>query len=253
MVTPPQLSLAFVHVRHSRLGPFLRAPSNEAAVAWLERTADWPQRRLALWGEEGCGKTHLLTDWAARAGAQMLHGSALPGLHELPELPAGGLAIDDAADLRAEDRLLHLLNAAAEARVPVLLAARDSPARWRVGLPDLASRLRAITSVRIGSPDPDLLQALLARLFEERGHRVAEATRRWLLSLLPRSPASLRLAVDRLDRASVACPGGITVPLARRVLADLLQPPDPRAGEEGDAADSVLSSSPGSPPGGTLL
>jgi chromosomal replication initiation ATPase DnaA len=36
------------------------APSNGAALAWLERTADWPDHRLTLWGEPGCGKTHLL-------------------------------------------------------------------------------------------------------------------------------------------------------------------------------------------------
>ena len=48
---------------------FRAAPSNAAATAWLNRTADWPDRRLLLWGEPGCGKTHLLNIWATRTGA----------------------------------------------------------------------------------------------------------------------------------------------------------------------------------------
>jgi chromosomal replication initiation ATPase DnaA len=253
MIHNPQLALAFVHVRRPRVGAFLRAPSNEDAIIWLERSSVWPHRRLAIWGEEGCGKTHLLADWAARTGARTLHGTQLPEFWEKPESAQGGLAIDDADDVRAEATLLHLLNIAAEARLPVLLAARIPPARWRVQLPDLASRLRAITAVRIGAPDEALLRVVLTRLFLERGHRVAQSTQDWLLTHLPRSPGTLRLAADRLDYASVARPGGITLPFARQVLADMLRP----TGESPSASplcnEDSMSSGPGSPPLGTLL
>ena len=53
---------------------FRAAPSNAEAWAWLARTADWPGRRLALWGEAGRGKTHLLHIWAERTGAALLSG-----------------------------------------------------------------------------------------------------------------------------------------------------------------------------------
>ncbi|HEX3347458.1 MAG TPA: chromosomal replication initiator DnaA, partial [Acetobacteraceae bacterium] len=156
-----QFALPFVHVES--YGPdFLAAHSNAAALTWLQRTPAWPQGRLAVWGECGSGKTHLLHLWARREGAAVIPGTLLRATPV-----AGPLAIDD-ADTAGERPLLHTLNSAGEARYPVLLVGREPPARWRVALPDLASRLRAITAVAIEPPEDSLLRALLAKLIADR-------------------------------------------------------------------------------------
>ena len=62
---------------------FLAAGSNEAARTWLGRTEVWPERRLALWGGEDCGKTHLLRIWADRNAAEVIEGPALSGFPEM--------------------------------------------------------------------------------------------------------------------------------------------------------------------------
>ncbi len=168
-----------------------------------------------MWGPEGCGKTHLLHLWAKRQGAVLLAGPLLAA-----EPPEGPVAVDD-ADAAAERPLLHLLNAAGEAGLPVLLAGRAAPARWNPALPDLASRLRAITAVRIGPAEDELLHDLLARLLAERQLTVAEPLQDWLLLHLPRSQGAIREAVARLDRAALAAGGGITRQLAQAVAAGL--------------------------------
>lgn len=71
----------------------------------------------------------------------LVAGPDLPGL---PTLPASsGVALDCAVTIAEEPALLHLLNAAREAQIPVLLAACTPPARWPVHRPDLASRPHA--------------------------------------------------------------------------------------------------------------
>lgn len=198
---------------------FCEAPSNADACIWLRRTAHWPNHRLALWGEAGRGKTHLLHIWAARTGATLCTGPSLSGASELPH---AGFALDDADAAPDETALFHLLNAAGEARLPILLAARFAPSRWPVRLPDLASRLRAIAAVEIGPPEETLLRALLVRQLAERQLRPPEAVQEWLVRRLPRSAAVLREAVARLDAASLERRRNITVPFATDVLADLL-------------------------------
>ncbi len=212
-----QLPLPFVHTPQHGAADFLAAPSNAAALAWLARTADWPQLRLALWGEEGSGKTHLLLLWATRQSATVLAGPALP---RAPDLPAGPLAVDD-ADAAPERPLLHLLNAAAEAAQPVLLAGRAAPARWPVQLPDLVSRLRAATAVEIRPAEDSLLRALLARLLAERQIAVPEAVQAFLLARLPRTAAAMREVAARLDRAALAAGLPIGRAVAARVLAEM--------------------------------
>jgi len=219
--TTGQLPLPFPTGRRLTAADFHEQPSNAAALAWLGQQRDWPHRRLALWGAAGSGKTHLLHIWAARTGAALWHG---PALRDLPDLPAAGIALDDAFPIADEAALFHLLNAAGEAGLPVLLAARTPPARWAVGLPDLASRLRAITAVEIGPPEDALLAVLLARLLAERQLRLPDPVHAWLLTRLPRTPAALQEAVSRLDAMSLEASRDITVALARDVLGELIGP-----------------------------
>ncbi len=217
MDTTRQLVLPFPCDVAFDAADFVPAASNEAARAWLERMPDWPDRRLAIWGAPGCGKTHLLRIWSTQVGAALYSGPALCGLPEIS--PSQGIAIDD-ADMVADDAtLLHWLNAARESGVPVMLTCRVPPARFPVHLPDLVSRLRAMTAVAIDPPEDALLRALLAHLLSDRQWRLDVKFQDWLLPQLPRTPAALREAVARLDHAVLAAGGRIT----QRSMSDLLE------------------------------
>jgi chromosomal replication initiation ATPase DnaA len=212
-----QLALPFAYVPRFRVEDFIAAPSNAEARAWLDRTADWPGRRLALFGEAGCGKTHLLQLWAERNGALLLDG---PGLRRLPELGGSpAIALDDADAAPEAVTVLHLINLAGEMRRPLLLAGRAPPARWPSPLPDLVSRLRATTAVALRPAEEPLLRALLGRLLSERQLILGESLPDWLLARLPRHPAALREAVARLDRAAMAAGGRVTRAMAAGVVA----------------------------------
>ncbi len=223
---PParQLTFLFPHEPSFKAADFVAAPSNAAARAWLGRVADWPDRRLAVWGQAGCGKTHLLRIWADRTGADVRSGPLLRGLPG--PLPAGGIAIDDADAVPDETTLLHWLNAARDAAAPVLLTARIPPARFPVRLPDLGSRLRAITAVAIDPPEDSLLRALLAHLLSDRQWRLDVDLQERILPLLPRRPAQLRELVARLDHVNLAAGGRITLRLVNDLLGTLPEDDD---------------------------
>ena len=226
---PRQLALPFAHRPRFERADFLLTPSNAQALAWLGTDGGpaWPQRRLALWGEAGSGKTHLLHVWAAEHDALLLPGTALrdPDLLRRPARYRA-IAVDDADAAPDEPALLHLLNAAQEAGLPVLLTARAAPARWGVALPDLDSRLRATHSVAIGRPDDALLRVLLIRLLLERQVSVPPAVIDWLLPRLPRTAGAMREAARRLDEAALASGRGVTRMLAAAVLSGMLAGPD---------------------------
>jgi chromosomal replication initiation ATPase DnaA len=197
---------------------FLPAASNEAARTWLEGTEIWPERRLALWGEAGRGKTHLLRIWAARTGAEVLDGRLLAGFPGIAT-PAG-VAVDDAAGAD-EAALLHLLNTARDLGCPVLLAARLPPARWDVTLRDLASRLRAITAVELEAPDEALLRGLLLRWLTERSLVADASVHGRMLLRLPRSSEQVLRAVERLDKAALTSRRReVNAAMVRAALAD---------------------------------
>lgn len=210
-----QLPLPIAHAQSFARADFLGDDSNAEARAWLDRPRDWPNGRLLLWGPEGCGKTHLLRATAEREGWRVLDGCALRGLPE-----PGPAAVDDADCLPDDRALLHLINLCMERGDRLLLASREPPSRWRIALPDLASRLRATTAVAIAPPGDDLLAALLAKLLADRQLRVAPEVQAWLLARLPRTPAALNEAVARLDQAGLVARLPITRALARATFGD---------------------------------
>lgn len=201
------------------LGPFLPDASNAAALEWLGAPANWPGGRLALWGAEGVGKSHLLAEQAHGEGWRLLQGPALTGVPHPGAAP--GIALDDADLVPEPAALFHLINACAEARLPLLLAGRAAPARWPVRLPDLVSRLRATTAVQIGEPSDALLRTLLARHFATRQLAVPAHVQDWLLARLPREAGVIADVARRLDQAALAAGGAVTRSLARQALADL--------------------------------
>jgi chromosomal replication initiation ATPase DnaA len=193
---------------------FLVAPSNEAAVAWLDRWPDWPAPALVVYGPPGCGKSHLVEAWRARSSA-----STERDPERLGKSRARALTLDD-ADRIGEHDLLHLYNIIAEGQGHVLMTAQRPPVLWGVHLADLRSRLLAAPSAAIGAPDDALLGAVLVKLFADRQVQVAPELVHWLLRRIERSFAGARDAVARLDAAALALKRPVTVPLAREVIGD---------------------------------
>ncbi|MDT7950641.1 MAG: DnaA/Hda family protein [Acetobacteraceae bacterium] len=212
-----QLALALPHRPGLDAADLLPHDGVRLALEMLARGRVWPQDRLGLWGGPGTGKTHLLHVWAREHGATIVAG---PLLNE-PFWPEGAVAIDDADLAPSEEALLHVLNAAAETGHRLLVTSRLPPARSRIGLPDLASRLRATVAIELGAPDDAMLGALLAKLLSKRQLIVSAAVQRYVLTRLPRTAGAVREAVGRLDAAALAAQSSISRPLAAGCLADL--------------------------------
>ncbi|GAN59972.1 hypothetical protein ACI01nite_01940 [Acetobacter cibinongensis] len=234
---PAQIALPFAYRPRFGRSDFVAAPSNAAARAWVldaEAQWRWPEGRMVLWGDEGTGKTHLLSIWAARHGAPVVEGSLL-NAHDVAALfEEGGfraLALDNADRVQNERDLLHLINLVREQRMVLLMAARTPPARWQGILPDLASRVRATSSVPIGQAEEALLRRLFLRLLAERQIVVAQPVTEWLLRRLPRTARAIRDIAERLDHAALASGGKITRALASTILED--------AQHERDRADDL--------------
>lgn len=198
---------------------FLVTGSNGDAVAWLDRWPDWPGPALCLFGPEGCGKSHLLQVWCARAEAVAVAPGQLTAA-SFAELAAhGAVALDMADAIEDPEPLLHLYNLLAERGGFLLLAGRKPPRQWCLPLADLRSRLLAAPAAGIQPPDDRLLMAVMAKLFADRQVRVAPDVLSFLVARIERSFAAAERAVRTLDYNSLSGQRPITVHSARAILA----------------------------------
>ena len=219
MSVPRQLALALPHAESFAREDFLTGGSNKAALGLIEHWPDWPDRALALVGPEGAGKSHLAAIWADIAGARRVSARALGETNLPAALATGALVIEDAASPLDERALFHLLNLMRQQEGYLLITARSAPAKWRVELPDLISRLRALPAVELSAPDDALLRAVLVKLFADRQLAVDESLIGYLVTRIERSFAGARAAVEDLDREALRQKRSVTRALAAELLS----------------------------------
>ena len=203
---------------------FAASPTNQDALDLLDAWPNWADGRLALVGQAGAGKTHLARDWAVRADAAVIE--AANPIEAPPDLSAlrGRAVLVDDADRRAEgghlddETLFHLINMAGVDGGTLLLTGRAAPLAWPCAVPDLRSRLNALTVASLGEPDDIVLEAVLRRAFAERSIKPSEDVYPYLLRRIPRSALEAIAVVDLLDEAASAEGRPVNRLLAGQVL-----------------------------------
>ncbi|MBD8875316.1 hypothetical protein [Roseibium polysiphoniae] len=219
MAEPPrQLPLELPHEQALGRDDYLVGSSNRAAFDLLERWPDWPSAVVVLAGPVGAGKTHLVEAWHEDTDAAVLAAADLTVESVTGLVAAGAVALEDAHKGVDETALFHLLNAARQAGVRVLITSRTWPTAWNLTLPDLVSRLRAATPVEILEPDDSLLRQVLVKLFADRQIVIDPGVVEYLVVRMERSLGVAGRAVDAIDREALAGRVKITKPLAGRVL-----------------------------------
>ena len=208
---PEQLPLDLPVRSAMNAAGFVVSDSNRDAVAWLDRWPDWPNGILAVYGPQGCGKTHVAHVWQEKSAARFLEPSALEQLPRAENLILDGVRLP-------EEHLFHLINHVRAERASLLILDREPPARWAVRLPDLASRLASVPAVAVLAPDDTLLAAVLAKHFADRQVEVAPEVIAYLVKQIERSFTAAETMARRLDREAMARRAPITIRLARELL-----------------------------------
>lgn len=214
MNAPRQLTLDLVRPLTPSFDNFV-VGRNAEAVAVLRALAAAPGEPFVyLWGEPGCGRSHLLA--ALAAGRPAVLATAHTAVPEFAATPSLYLVDDvDARDADAQQRLFVLMNevrahpgatlVTTGGAAPAQLALRDD-VRTRLGW-GLVYQVHALTD------------AEKARALEEharsRGLALPDDVIAWLLTHMPRDLRTLVAVLDALDAYALAQKRAITVPLVR--------------------------------------
>ena len=201
---------------------FVVTASNSVALGMLE-SPRWPGGRLALIGPPASGKTHLAHVWAEGSGAVVIRAAELPRYDIATLASAGRVAVEDVPDIAGqrgpETALFHLYNRLGSPGGRLLVTGREAPARWPVALPDLRSRLSALTVAQLDSPDDALLGSLLEKQLRDLGLDPDMSVLTYLLPRMPRTAEAARDLAAEIDRLSLSRKRGVGREMAKEALA----------------------------------
>lgn len=189
---------------------FWVSPSNQEAIAWIDKYPDWPEHALCIIGPQGCGKTHL----ASLFSDTVIEAKSLTGYFRPPFQKK--MVVENLQDLTDEEALLHLFNFVRELGGDLLLTARTLP---EFHLPDLISRINMIPKAEITLPDEKLMCQVAKKAFEDRHILVEESVLDYLAQHLTRSFALLQKVVERADQLSLESGRKITIPILKTAMS----------------------------------
>ena len=199
----------------------------QTSVARLAGARSTPAQWLYLWGEGGCGKTHLL-EAACRAAQEQGQTALYIPLREKTTLSttlfedaeqSALVCVDDvqaiAGDSVWEAALFALYERLRAQGGLLMLAAQSSPAGCDFKLADLASRLAAGLVYQLHAlSEAEKISALRLRA-QRRGLTMTEEVANYLLTRFARDTHSLFALLDRLDVATLAAQRRLTIPFLR--------------------------------------
>ncbi len=241
-MTAEQTAFRFPPAERRGAAAHVAGASSAAARAMLARVELWPGGVLVITGPEKSGKTALASAWLETQNGRLFHASDLRGAGDvvLEAAAEGPVAIDEMDAGAAHDSaLMSIIDAArAGAARGVVFISRAPPVEWPTMRADLRSRLAALASVELTTPDDDELGEVLRRMFEARGVNADQALIGYLIRRIEPSFAAAAAIVDEVDQLALEGHKRVTRALARAALARSSAYQSERVHEgEGDGGD----------------
>lgn len=186
-----------------------------AALQQLSRQQD--MAALYLWGDKGCGRSHLLAAVANTVQATLLAGHEVEG--DFDPVPGSVVVVDDVETLSPAGQiaLFRCFNDLRVKQLRLLLSGSTAP----LHLPcreDLRTRIGQALIYEVKPlTDSEKASALLYHA-AQRGMRVDDHIIEYLLRHGRRDLPSLMTVLDALDQVSLEQQRPVTLPLLRDIL-----------------------------------
>jgi chromosomal replication initiation ATPase DnaA len=197
MNRPDQFALPLDWPKGSGPDRFILGDANRAAFDHFRQWSLWPVKASILSGPRRSGRSLLARSFVERVGGRLF----------------------DDVERHDEEALFHAWNHAQEVGRPIVMVTGDRDP-WSVSLPDLQTRLAVTPVVRIDDPDDALFGKLIELLFTDRGLVIPPDVLHFITQRVDRDYWTAERLVEAIDRFAIADRARLTIPTARRALAD---------------------------------
>lgn len=195
---------------------FVITQSNQDAFEQITKWPEWTVNNIVLFGDAGVGKSHLANIWLKRSNGIRLDLDEINT--KIVEKYKYVLIEDVDSNQINHHNLFHVINLIREIEGFLLLTSKISPTSLVTKIPDLNSRIRSFSPVKINKPDDYLLEIIILKIFSDKNIMVDEKVIKFLLKRVERSISGIIRLIQRINEKSLEEKRPITVPLVSEVI-----------------------------------
>jgi len=209
--------------------------NNAEVVAQLQALAgSGPDQQIFIWGDSGCGKSHLLQACCQQAKAQgkdpfyfKLIANNLPSPMLLEGLEDVDLVCFDDVQMLAgntdwESAMFAFYNSHRQNNHKLLLAADCPPKYLPFELPDLKTRMSWGLTLKIQALRENQIVEALTFKAHSLGFDIQPKVGRFLLNHYVHDLPALWGLLEKIDRATLIAQRKLTIPFLKQILAEQL-------------------------------
>ena len=179
------------------------------------------EKFICIYGESGCGKTHLLQGLAKEhnlpytTANQAITANPWDWIYSEQKI----LILDDAHKVDDDVWWFHVYNLVKEQNKLLIIGTVKPPALWPVKLADWRSRLATFICAEMRNPDDDTLKRVLEKIWKDKGIIVDNAIFEYLSRRIDRNFPAICHWARKIDRISAQQRRPITVNMLNHLFA----------------------------------
>ncbi len=220
-MTQEQIILNFAFNKDINWTDFETSSQNKVAIDWLVKWPKWLNNGLVIYGDSGCGKSHLGNLWANSVNAKRITPNTdINELIKANDSPPHFL-LDGIKNIEnREVDTLHLINHIKEVSGTILILDINPTKNWNLALKDLTSRLLAMNCVELLNPDDELLTTVLINQLRLRGLVLERQDKvcKYIIERSQRTFHDILKFIENLDNLSLKTKKPITTHLIKTLF-----------------------------------
>ena len=198
---------------------FYVSSNNFSAYKLIESWPNWPGKWLNIFGDPGCGKTHLSKILEKKIkkikilDAENINNDIVPILNQLE-----CLIIDNYKNNIKEELLYSILNQSKQLEKYIVINSIKPISKMNLEIKDLQSRVNSFVFIGIDLPTDELLKVIISKSFSEKQININPKISDYILKNVDRSYEEMFKFIKDVDDLSLSTGKSININLIKKVL-----------------------------------
>ncbi len=197
---------------------FFVSTNNFEAYKLIESWPKWPDKKINIFGPNGCGKTHLVNILSKKL--KLLSVNAEKFDEKINKLADNfDCVVIENYDENIDENLFYtFINHIAQLNKILIINSLKNIKNFKINLTDLKSRLDSFVEIQISLPTDDLIRVIILKTFSDKQINLSSKNLEFIIKNIERSYEKIFKFTKDIDNISLSTGKSININLIKKVL-----------------------------------